>query len=106
MKIGRRTDRMNRPRKYTEEERKARKYKKDVEYNKANTIRLPINLNKETDKDILLHLSTIPNKQGYIKDLIRSDMAARLSDDGQSLDSVLYAEEADAILSMLEDQNA
>ena len=77
MKIGRRTDRMSRPRKYTEEEKKARKYKKDVEYNKANTIRLPINLNTNTDKDIIDFLTTIPNKQGYIKDLIRLDMDSR-----------------------------
>jgi hypothetical protein len=97
---------MSRPRKYTEEERKEKHQQYNADYDKANTTRLAVKLNNSTDKDILNFLSTIPNKQGYIKDLIRSDMAARLSDDGQSLDSVLYAEEADAILSMLEDQNA
>ena len=77
MRIGRTTYRMSRPKKHTAEELKARKTKRNIAYNKANTIRLPININTRTDQDILDFLTTIPNKQGYIKSLIRSDMAAR-----------------------------
>lgn len=34
-----------------------------------------LKLNKVNDKDILERLKTQTNKQGYIKDLIRTDMA-------------------------------
>ena len=77
MKTGRRTDRMSRPKIYTDEERRSKKSKRNTDYNKNNTIRLPINLNTNTDKDIIDFLTTIPNKQGYIKDLIRLDMDSR-----------------------------
>lgn len=41
----------------------------------ANHIkRLPINLNDRTDQDIMEHLRTITNVQGYLKELIRHDM--------------------------------
>lgn len=43
-------------------------------YNRENTITLCLRLNKETDKDILEHLTTIDNKSGYIKNLIRLDI--------------------------------
>lgn len=68
---------MARPRTRTEEQKKRANVKRNIEYNKAHTVRLPINLNTTTDRDILDFLTTIPNKQGYIKDLIRSDMEAR-----------------------------
>lgn len=34
-----------------------------------------INLNKNTDPDILEHLEAMDNVQGYIKSLIRADIA-------------------------------
>ena len=46
-------------------------------YNKANTVQVPIRLNKGTDADILAHLESVQNKQGYIKELIRRDMTKR-----------------------------
>ena len=55
-------------------EAKERKYKKDIEYNASHTTRLPINLNHNTDSDIIAYLSTVPNKQGLIKELIRAHM--------------------------------
>lgn len=46
-------------------------------YNKANTVQVPIRLNKNTDADILEHLESVQSKQGYIKELIRRDMKNR-----------------------------
>jgi hypothetical protein len=34
-------------------------------------------LNNYTDRDLLQFLNTLPNKQGYIKELIRADMKAK-----------------------------
>ncbi len=45
-----------------------------IKYDKDNTQRIFIKLNKNTDVDILEHLSMQCNKQGYIKELIRSDI--------------------------------
>ena len=48
-----------------------------IKYDKANTKRVYIKLNKNTDSDILSYLDSKPNKQGYIKELIRKDMKPR-----------------------------
>lgn len=40
-------------------------------YDAAHTKRVYIKLNKTSDSDILEFLEKIPNKQGYIKELIR-----------------------------------
>jgi hypothetical protein len=40
-----------------------------------NTTRVVMNLNHNTDPDILEKLSTVKSKQGYIKQLIRADIA-------------------------------
>ena len=45
------------------------------EWTKANTIRIVMNLNKSTDKDVLAQLGKVSSKQGYIKALIRKDIA-------------------------------
>ena len=45
-----------------------------AKYDAGNTTRLYIKLNNRTDADILKHLDSMDNKQGYIKDLIRDDM--------------------------------
>ena len=45
-----------------------------AKYDKENTIRLSLKLNKTTDADILKKLSQVESKQGYIKELIRKDM--------------------------------
>ena len=77
MRIGRTTYRMSRPKIKTEEQKKRQHQKYNAVYDKENTTRLNVKLNNTTDQDILDFLTTIPNKQGYIKSLIRSDMAAR-----------------------------
>ena len=46
-----------------------------AKYDKANRTSQIIKLNHKTDADILTHLETVGNKQGYIKALIRADMA-------------------------------
>lgn len=43
-------------------------------YDKANTVQVKLKLNQKTDSDILARLDSIPNKQGYIKGLIRADI--------------------------------
>ena len=46
-------------------------------FNKEKTERVFVRLNKSTDADILAHLETLTeSKQGYIKRLIREDMAS------------------------------
>ena len=46
-------------------------------YDKANTKQIMMKLNKGTDADIIAHLGTVGNVQGYIKELIRADMNRR-----------------------------
>ena len=43
-------------------------------YTKENTTQQSIKFNNKTDADILAWLEHIPNKQGYIKELIRKDI--------------------------------
>jgi hypothetical protein len=45
-----------------------------MKYDAANTVQLKMKLNKKYDADILEWLNQQPNKQGYIKQLIRADM--------------------------------
>ena len=54
----------------TESQRRAQ-----AKYDKANTKQVAIKLNITTDADILEWLAKQPNKQGYIKQLIRRDIA-------------------------------
>ena len=46
-------------------------------YDKLHTKQIHIKLNKKTDADIIKRLEGRPNKQGYIKMLIREDMLWR-----------------------------
>lgn len=48
-----------------------------AKYDAQHTMRVFIKLNKETDADILQRLEQVPNKQGYIKALIRRDIEAQ-----------------------------
>lgn len=50
------------------------KYASQARYNDRTRKRIPFNLNTNTDQDILNHLKSIDNVQGYIKRLIRDDM--------------------------------
>lgn len=44
-------------------------------YDKEHCVQINLKLNKETDRDIIERLQAAENKQGYIKDLIRLDIA-------------------------------
>lgn len=53
----------------TEAEKRAKS-----KYDAKNATYISLKLNKVTDQDILARLEGIPNKQGYIKELIRKDI--------------------------------
>ncbi len=42
---------------------------------KENTLKLGLKFNLNTDADIVEKLRTVPNRNGYIKQLIRDDIA-------------------------------
>lgn len=43
-------------------------------YDRDNTVQIKLKLNKKTDADVIEKLNSEPNKQGYIKELIRADL--------------------------------
>ncbi len=57
---------------------KARKKKSEYNtiYNQEHTRRFVLNANRNTDKEIIEKLESVPNKQKYIFDLIRNDILA------------------------------
>lgn len=52
-----------------------RKSKASMKYDKTHTTMLMFKLNNETDSDIINKLDSVDNKQGYVKKLIRDDIA-------------------------------
>ena len=48
-----------------------------VKYNKENTVQISLKLNRTTDADLIDSLNRVKNKQGYIKELIRRDIAKK-----------------------------
>ena len=46
-------------------------------YDERNTKQLMLKLNVKTDADVLKKLEEVGNKQGYIKELIRRDLAGK-----------------------------
>ena len=54
----------------------AAQLKAGYKYDKSNTTQYRLKLNNKTDMDIISCLESVPNKQGYIKQLIRADIAA------------------------------
>lgn len=49
-------------------------YKYTKKYDQNNTIKVSLKLNVNTDADIIEYLSSVENKQGTIKKLIRDDI--------------------------------
>lgn len=45
-----------------------------IKYDGKMTRQVKMKLNTSTDADILKKLDSVPNKQGYIKELIRKDI--------------------------------
>ena len=60
--------------KMPEEEYRRRQRQAQARYDKANTMMVTFKLNHANDADIIEHLSTVENRQGYIKGLIRKDI--------------------------------
>lgn len=50
------------------------KYAAQAKYNAKTRYRVVVNLNTNTDQDIIRHVEKLDNVQGYIKGLIRKDM--------------------------------
>ena len=48
-----------------------------AKYDREKTKQYKFKMNMNTDADVLAKLDTVPNKQGYIKQLIRADIARR-----------------------------
>lgn len=46
-----------------------------TKFTKEKTVSVNLRLNKNTDADILEKLTSVPSKMGYIKQLIRDDIA-------------------------------
>ena len=46
-----------------------------TKFTKEKTVSVNLRLNKNTDADIIAKLETVPSKMGYIKQLIRADIA-------------------------------
>lgn len=44
------------------------------QYNRDNIVSILLKFNKKTEADVLEQIEKQPNRQGYIKDLIRRDM--------------------------------
>lgn len=51
-----------------------------LKYQKANIQQVKFNFHRQYDADILSFLDSLPNKQGYVKSLIRADMARAKSE--------------------------
>ncbi|WP_298625738.1 hypothetical protein [uncultured Senegalimassilia sp.] len=51
--------------------------KAQARYDAENTRQVHLKLNRNTDKDVLDKLDEVPSKQGYIKELIRADLAKK-----------------------------
>lgn len=49
--------------------------KTSAKWDAANTIQVKLKLNKVNDADVLQRLNEVESKQGYIKQLIRDDIA-------------------------------
>lgn len=58
----------------TEEEKRLSHIEAVKKYEKKNVTQIKFSFNNETDKDIIKHIKSQKNKQGYIKQLIREDM--------------------------------
>lgn len=54
-------------------------YDRNAKWDKANTTQIKMKLCNSTDADIISYLNSLPNKQGYLKSLIRADMARQQS---------------------------
>ena len=59
---------------------KEKKAAYNLQYNKDHIIQVKFSFNKDYDSDILEHLKKQPNKQAYIKKLVRDDIEKEVTD--------------------------
>ena len=67
---------------------KEERVQKGIAYRKAHVRQIKLDLSIEYDSDILAHLDSLPNRTGYLKDLIRADIARANSEqkeEGQTM---------------------
>ena len=57
-----------------EEKTMGRDKENDAKWRKENIRRIVVNLNKQSQKEVIEHLDRQKNKQAYIIDLIKKDM--------------------------------
>lgn len=62
------------------EESRIKRNRAHDKWDKSNTKQIKCKFNLKTDADILEHLASISNRQGYIKRLIREDIARNSKD--------------------------
>jgi len=55
-------------------------YPANARYHKKNIVTVSIGLNRKNDGDIIDFMEGMKNKSGYLKELIRADMAKRKND--------------------------
>jgi len=48
-----------------------------AKYDKEHCTYFTFKLNVESDKDVIEQLRTVPNRQGYVKELIRKDLESK-----------------------------
>lgn len=48
-----------------------------IDYNKETYKQFKFNVNRNTESDLIEYIETLPNKNQYIKDLIRRDMESK-----------------------------
>jgi serine protease inhibitor len=58
----------------TEEEKRRSHIEAVKKYERKNVTQIKFSFNNETDKEIIAHIKSQKNKQGYIKQLIKEDM--------------------------------
>lgn len=64
-----------------------------LKYQKAHIQQVKFNFHKDNDADILAFLDALPNKLGYIKALIRADMARAKSEPTQPAQNISKEDE-------------
>ena len=64
-----------------------------LKYQKAHIQQVKFNFHKDNDADILTFLDALPNKLGYIKALIRADMARAKSEPTQPAQNISKEDE-------------
>lgn len=60
-----------------------RKSERQDAYDKKNTVQFQLKLNGNGDRRIIDQLNEVPNKQGYIKKLIRNDISSGMEGRGK-----------------------